>query len=187
MDGLLFFLMKKFVIYKIENQLSQVYIGKTTNLKLRIRGHKYKNGYKKSELVESIKMYGWDNHKVTILEEFIGDDGMADCKEIFWIRTYMSNKNKWPEMNGFNLTNGGSGCYGHIGAFKGQKRSKEVGMAISKGRFKKINQYDKCGNLIAQYESGLEAAKILGVTNRAISKTVTGINLTCKGFILKYA
>ena len=34
-------------------------------------------------------------------------DGYANGKEIFWIRSYMSNYSKWPEMRGLNLTDGG--------------------------------------------------------------------------------
>ncbi len=179
--------MKKFTIYKITNLQGCVYIGKTTDIVRRLRSHRNKNHYKNSPLTMSVKEDGWNSHSVEVLEEFMSDECYADGKEIFWIRSYMSNRNKWPEHNGLNLTNGGSGCNGHKGAFKGEKRPDGVGAAISIGRYKRVYQYSLNGKLLKEHVSGLHAAKELGVTNKMISAAALGKRNTCKGYILKYA
>lgn len=44
-----------------------------------------------------------------------------------------------------------------------------------------------CVETGALYDSGVEAAKSIGVTNRAISNVVRGVNKTCGGYHWKYA
>jgi len=108
--------MKKWTIYKIINPLKEVYIGRTGNYSKR------KSSYKKLAnctinqklLHNSLKVFGFESHTLSIIEEFVGIEKEADSKEMFWIRTYMSNRHKYPEQNGLNLTNGGGGLIGFI-------------------------------------------------------------------------
>jgi group I intron endonuclease len=106
--------MKKWTIYKITNPVGQVYIGKTSNYRKRIDRYRTLKKYERQRLVyESINKYGFENHNVSIVETFEGDEIYSEGKEMFWIRTYMSNYNRWPNQSGLNLTDGGKGALGY--------------------------------------------------------------------------
>lgn len=49
-----------------------------------------------------------------------------------------------------------------------------------------IEQYNSIGEKICEYDNTKDAAMSLGVSKSAISKTCSGLQKTCKGFILKY-
>jgi len=109
-----------YYIYMITGPYGK-YIGKTKNLSSRIYDHKGMKGkYKNYRLLDSILKYGWENHSVQVLEEIIGDEDLAYAREYFWINHHKSNFNRWPEENGFNLTDGGRGNWGTTG--KPQKK-----------------------------------------------------------------
>jgi group I intron endonuclease len=105
---------KNWTIYKITNPIGQVYIGRTCNLKKRL--YKYSNLKEPGQrlLHASLVDYGFENHSVEIIESFQSDKSFADGKEIFWIRTFMTNWNKWKDINplGLNLCEGGPGSIG---------------------------------------------------------------------------
>jgi group I intron endonuclease len=107
---------RSWTIYKITNPVGQVYVGRTINLKGRLHNYKYLSKYteKQPRLYESLKKYGFDAHSVEILDSFDSDIIYADGKEIFWIRTNVSNVNLFPEMDGLNMTIGGSGAVGKV-------------------------------------------------------------------------
>lgn len=101
-------------VYKLENPSGSIYVGITCNMYLRF--NKYKNGkcqYQKV-LYNSIKKHGFDNHKLEILDSFKSNFYYASGKEMFWIRSYMSNVSKYPSINGMNLTDGGEGNVGCV-------------------------------------------------------------------------
>lgn len=102
---------RNWVIYSITSPSGRVYIGKTSNFKQRVRQYK-SNAKKQTVLNNSFKKYGINTHTFNIVEEFAGNLSMVNDKEMFWIRTYMSNINKYPEQNGMNLTDGGEGQIG---------------------------------------------------------------------------
>jgi len=176
--------MSKWHIYKVENPMGLVYIGASNDISARLRNHKAKTNHY-SLLSQSIEMYGYESHVFSVID--IAESKIeSECKEMFWIRTYMCNRNKFPEMNGLNKTDGGVGAYGHTGAFKGAKKPKEMCNAISRGKFKKVFQYTLDNVFVREYESGLSAAKEHGVTNKAISRAALGKIKTCKGYIFRY-
>lgn len=104
---------QSWVIYTIVSPSNRVYVGLTRNFGQRM--YKYKKLLCKPQksLYASLCKYGYDSHEIKIVDEFLGDFNEANGKEIFWIRSYMSNKNKYPSQNGLNLTNGGDGTNGH--------------------------------------------------------------------------
>lgn len=111
--------MVKWVIYKITSPSGRIYIGKTNNYKFRMSC--YRNSIKTTSgrgshgvIGRSILKYGFKEHKVEIIDTFIGTISECNSKEMFWIRTYMSNMVQWPDQNGMNLTKGGEGILGHI-------------------------------------------------------------------------
>jgi group I intron endonuclease len=118
--------MKNWTIYKIVNPVGQVYIGKTSNYRKRMDRYRTMKKYERQRLIyDSIISYGFNNHSVEMLERFDSDDMGAQGKEMFWIRTYMSNYNRFPDQNGLNLTDGGAGA-------KGCKYGQERAIKLSK-------------------------------------------------------
>jgi group I intron endonuclease len=100
------FIKKMGFIYKITSPTGRLYVGKTYNFKQRVSDYRcmrYRS--KRSIIIWSIKKYGWDTHKMEIVEEV--DDKSLNEREIFWIeqlQTYTYNHH-----NGMNLTKGGDG------------------------------------------------------------------------------
>lgn len=100
-------------VYKITSPSERAYIGITSNLTKRFSVYKSKAATRQTAVFNSIRKYGYESHEVSILEEFDGDSSCASDKEMFWIRSYMTNKNRFPEQNGLNLTDGGDGTIGY--------------------------------------------------------------------------
>ena len=77
-------------IYKLTNPKGKIYIGQSTNIQDRWdKGHKHHIGSGK-KLTNSIKKYGWENHKKDVIEECLVED--LDSKETYWIDFYDSYK-----------------------------------------------------------------------------------------------
>ncbi len=104
---------KGWVIYKITSPNNRIYIGKTFQWKVRYNSYKIRYGINQPLLNRSLLKYGFLSHKVDVIESFVSDKNWASGKEMFWIRTYMSNRCKYPEQNGLNLTDGGEGTCGY--------------------------------------------------------------------------
>jgi group I intron endonuclease len=104
---------KQWHIYKITSPTGRVYIGVTSNYKKRIYAYKCGDCKSQSILYNSIVSHGFINHDIEIIESFIGTTLEALSKEMFWIRTFMSNAIKYRDMNGMNLTDGGQGTIGY--------------------------------------------------------------------------
>ena len=115
----------KWVIYKITSPTGRIYVGKSSNFQKRMYSYKHSSQPKQSRLYNSIKKHGFDAHNVEIIEEFTGTLADSNSKEIFWIRTYMCNYSKWPEMNGMNLTDGGEGLIGVKLSDEARRKMKE--------------------------------------------------------------
>lgn len=114
-------------IYKITSPSNNVYIGKTSGLKGRLQNYKRLNCKDQPRLYNSLLHYGFENHKIEIIDEFFSTQSYANGKEIMWIRSHMSNLTKWREFNGLNLTDGGDGC-------RGRKASAELSKKLSELR-----------------------------------------------------
>lgn len=102
------------VIYKITSPTNRVYIGKTKSYYSRFYSYKnyHTQSLKQRMLCYSFDKYGFNAHKIEKIDEFNSDSNFASGKEMFWIRSYMSNYCKHPEMRGMNLTDGGDGNLG---------------------------------------------------------------------------
>ena len=69
----------------------------------------------------------------------------------------------------------------------GKPMSQKTRDAIKRSHIKEVVQLDKEEkNIIAYYESTVEAAKALECSSSAISKCCTGVNHTCKGYVFRY-
>lgn len=181
---------KKWVIYKMTNPVGQVYIGRTSSLKSRLLNYKNLNGRTKGQpfLYWSLLQHGFEHHIVDILEEGIRTEKEGKAKEMFWVRTYMSNSIKWPEQKGLNRTDGGQGANGLIHADdsklktnpprKGQPVGDIQRTALSKswGRTKPVAKYSMEGILIAEYPSVKEAQKANNICAATLWKSLKGIH-----------
>lgn len=105
---------RDWVIYKIENPSGGIYIGKSCHYKSRIRCYRYSLAKGQPLLHHSFVKYGFDNHVFSIIEKFNSDIGFASAKEMFWIRSHVSNRSKWRNYNGLNLSDGGEGALNRV-------------------------------------------------------------------------
>lgn len=95
-------------IYMLKNNINGlIYIGKTIDIKRRIKEYKYKSrkldkrtSYK---IMEEIYQFGFDNFSVSILEEV--DNDILNEREIFWINELDARN---PNI-GYNSKTGGRG------------------------------------------------------------------------------
>lgn len=119
-------------IYKITNPKGRVYIGKSCSINNRMSAYKTVGASCKQQplIYNSLLKYGADNHCFEIIDSFESNTDYASGKEIFWIRSYMSNESKWRMGLGLNLTDGGEGTLGvkilnRPSSFKGKKHTEE--------------------------------------------------------------
>jgi group I intron endonuclease len=183
-------------IYKITNPEQKIYIGYTTNYNKRIQYYKINKGIKQTKLYSSIITYGWEFHKIELIE--ICDKNKLKSKEQFWIKYYNSY------INGLNSNKGGGGVIKHSNKtkqlisqkgknnkgkrinsyWKGKSRGKEFANNMSLARKNKPNpknnksvlQYDLKDNFIKEWESIKEANLFLEK-----NKDSSAITECCKG------
>jgi len=99
---------KEWIIYKVINPNNRIYVGLTMNFKQRMASYKAKDCKKQPILYASFVKYGIENHSFEIIDSFESDLIYAQGKEMFWIRSLMSNSNKF-NRNGMNCNDGGGG------------------------------------------------------------------------------
>lgn len=193
---------KTWSFYKITNPIGEFYVGRTSNMATRLSAYRCCDNRMKGQrlIYESLIKYGFDRHEIIIIDTIIGIKKQADEKEAFWIAAFMSNKNKYPNWKGLNLTDGGSGCKGFIqqesvktflsNISKGKKKSRDTIKKMTdfqiKTNGKVVSQYDKAGNFIMDHLSIGSAAKHINYSQANITACLKGRQNTAKGFIFKY-
>ena len=149
-------------IYKYENKINgKVYIGQSTDIKARIRGHRHASypGDKdfKMPIHQAIYKYGEENFDISILEECPKEQ--LNEREIYWI-SYFNSYEK-----GYNATIGGNESHIHLG--------------------KPVELYDLEGNYVKEYSNITEAAKALEISRNTIYGILSGNRLSAKGYQFK--
>ncbi len=95
------------LIYKITSPTGRLYVGQTKHFGRRINTYKYKiindTGWKNAKIMNSLKKYGWDAHKLEIIEEC--EDCKLNEREIFWIAELKTYCYEYPRN--MNMTKGG--------------------------------------------------------------------------------
>ncbi len=90
-------------IYKITNPKGKVYIGQSKDLNIREKNYKELNCKGQTKIYNSLKKYGWKNHKFEVIEECLVDN--LDTQEGFYILHYNSINEglniKGPGIGGF--------------------------------------------------------------------------------------
>lgn len=125
---------RDWVIYKITNPTGRVYIGKTTNYKKRVGDYRNINCKNQKLVYHSLLKYGFESHRVEVIDTFYSDNTYANDKEMFWVRSYMSNLYKFPHQSGMNLTDGGDGKLGHKHSEETKKKLSDYNKANPSGK-----------------------------------------------------
>lgn len=127
---------RDWVIYKIESPVGRIYVGKTISFDVRMRAYRNISCNQQKILYRSLKKYGFENHKIEIIDRFKSDNEYASGKEIFWIRSNMSNFRKYPKIKGMNLTDGGDGVLGTKMSESARKKMSKaaIGRTHNRGR-----------------------------------------------------
>lgn len=92
-------------IYLITNPKGYLYVGKTNDIKRRLEAYKYLECKSQKRLYNSLKKYGFENHKVKILHTCLYEESAK------WEKFYIEAYNSFSGSNklGMNLTTGGEG------------------------------------------------------------------------------
>jgi group I intron endonuclease len=99
-------------VYKLTNPNGKVYVGLTKDLDGRRKDYEREDCKNQVAIHRSLKKYGFSNHSFEQIDQFVSSYDYALGKEIFWIRSFMSNAGKFPEQQGLNMTDGGRGSMG---------------------------------------------------------------------------
>lgn len=165
-------------IYKITNPNEKIYIGQSTNLEKREDDYIKLRCDKQPKLYNSLQKYGWEQHIFEIIEEC--DLDQLNEREIYWGLYY-----DVLGENGLNLRLGNAN-----GLCSGETKQK-IGLANSgpkpEGFNQKLNksvlQFDRQGNLIAEYTSYSNAVRATGLR---LAEVLRGAVKTAGGYIFKY-
>jgi group I intron endonuclease len=165
-------------IYKITSPTCKIYIGQSTNIENRKYYYTSIKCDKQPKLFNSLKKYGWEQHVFEIIEECSLE--ILNEREIYWGEHY-----DVLEENGLNL---------RLGDARGkcsEEMKKKIGKTNSRPKPEKFNselkkpvlQFDKQGNLIAEYESYHDAKNKTGLS---LTEALRGKAKTAGGYIFKY-
>ncbi len=141
---------REWVVYKITNPIGQIYIGCTCNFKERLSHYRNVNCVKQKLIYASLVQYGYAQHTVEIIDKFVSNYQYAQGKELFWVKSNLSNATKWPEYNGMNISAGGQGALGvkasekkllMLRSRKGHIKSEETRRLIGIGNKGKISPF----------------------------------------------
>lgn len=97
-------------IYKITSPTDKIYIGKSTNLKLRLDDYRRLRCKNQKFLYNSLSKYGFDSHKFDIIYE--GEHSLKELNELEIYYIGLFNSFHGNNHNGLNLTLGGEGVFG---------------------------------------------------------------------------
>lgn len=167
------------VIYGIKNLVNnKIYIGKSTNIKIRKKSHE--NSFIRKQAVNihlqrAVDKYGIENFEFIVLEEVCLEN--IDDKEKYWINYFKS----YDEKFGYNKTMGGDGG----------KLTLEIKLKISKTspNRKVIYQFDSNGNLVKKWHGVRDIERELNFLSSTISKacSVDTNNNSAYGFYWSYS
>ncbi len=149
------------IIYKIVSPTGKIYIGQTTNLKLRVRDYRRNTCKLQTKLYASLNKYSFKNHQFDILEEV--DNVLGDEREMYWIKFYDSFNTK----HGMNMTVGGKRTPG----LKGKQHYKA----------KIVYQWDFDGNFVKKWECIKDVQDTHGWSSTTIGMSIKS-DTSCYGY-----
>lgn len=161
-------------VYKITNiKNNKIYIGVSRNLGKRRKEHKYRlsaNRHVNKLLQSDFNKYGENSFSFEILE--IAPVEKLYVLEKYYIEKYDSYK------NGYNMTIGGDGSYGHAVSDKTKKHLSEINTGINNPNWgRKLSEDHKKKLIIAtkNRDSYWKGKKLPELMKRKISKSHIGI------------
>ena len=165
-------------IYKITSPTGKIYIGQSTNIENRKYYYSSVKCDKQHKLYNSLQKHGWEQHIFEIIEECSLDQ--LNEREIYWGLYY-----DVLGENGLNLR------LGDANGLCSEETKKKIGTTNSRPKPSNFNsnlkkavlQFDKQGNLIAEYESYHDAKNKTGLS---LTEVLRGKAKTAGGFIFKY-
>ena len=161
---------KSCVIYYILDRTNgEGYVGQTKNkLKTRISHHiKYNNSY----LGNAIKLHGWENFSVFVLEECESPDELNE-REMYWIKTLHTKS-----PNGYNMTDGGDTPKGRVAS------DKERELRSERNPYKRPVRCLETGKI---FPSVTAAAHHFNTDHTNISAVCQGRQITSAGHRFEY-
>lgn len=187
---------KKYIIYGyFQPAENKWYVGRTSKInKSQRSGHNGNNYRKSSAFWSSIKQYGWDTFEYFVLEQ-------TTDEQLSW-----ELEKKWVDLknsifpNGYNLESGGTnGKYlsnrtkEKISDYaKKRKWTASTRQKISEAHInnpkisKRVQQYTKKGQFVAEYPSLSEASRQTGIKVTNISSTCRGKAKSSGGYVWKF-
>jgi len=174
-------------IYKITSPNNKIYIGQSIDIENRVKKN-YSKGLCKNQifLYNSIKKYGWNNHKFEIVKECMINE--LNYLEKFYIKFYNSFNTK----NGLNLRSGGSST-SKVSEITKEKMSKswENGKRTNKSKelhnaARKINQYTIDNVFIRTWDYISQVENELGFYRSNICKACKGKCYSAYGYRWSY-
>lgn len=184
--------MNKSGIYCIENLIDhKKYIGQSVNLKKRISKHLYelKNGvHFNDHLQQAWYKYGENNFNISIICYCKKDE--LDEKEIYYIDLYKTTDKKY----GYNKDSGGNknktrteeSCNKMREYWKQHGGINDGLLQATKRAKKPVIQFNKKGEIIAEYDSIIEASEATGIAFGNISAVCLGDNKTSFGYVWRF-
>lgn len=149
------------VIYKAQNKINnKIYIGKTNNLRKRIREHTRYDVHNGLLFHKAIEHYGAENFEWTIIDSTTTNEE-ANFLESYYIKKFNSFK-----PNGYNMTFGGDGN-------SNQSAKRIVCLSLN-------------GDYIKSYNSAAQAEREDGFTNSTVLTCCKGKTRQCKGHLFMY-
>lgn len=187
-----------FKTYKITNNItSKIYFGYTRGtIRNRLSGH-YSEP-RNTLISRSLRKYGKANHTIELIQEYTTKN-IAKRNEIKLIATNKTNRRKYPNGNGLNMTDGGEGAYGYKhtkilrAKWKRERKGTNTGPRLSlrgasASNSRPVFQFTLDGKLLKEYVSIREAAHAIHTNEANISKCCLQYksNKTVKGFYFSF-
>lgn len=164
-------------IYKITNPKGKIYIGQSVDIGKRKYYYQTLHCKKQIMLYNSIKKYGWENHRFEIIEECSIEN--LDKRENHWGIYY----NTLEEGLNLRLGKGRGTCSNKVKTKIGKSNSKPKPKNFNQKLKKPILQFNLEGKLIKKYSSLTEAT---GILDFRIHEALRGVCKTAGGFIFIY-
>lgn len=160
-----------YILYCHTNKANgKIYIGITRQKPERRWQNGY--GYDRTYFGNAIKKYGWDGFEHDILATDLTKEEACELEQNF-IMLYQSNNRE----RGYNIANGGQTCDVITGKF-GIEHPNHT-------RVKMIDRNTK--EVLCVFDAQAEAARMLGISRKCITKACRGKIPTYKGYIWEYA
>lgn len=188
--------MRRSGIYIIESPSGAVYIGQSRDIPKRWKSHLRTPASKHTIIHKSLKKYGAEAHKFTILH-FLNNDvsqNILDCYEQEYIKLFKNNGYRL-----MNISPGGSApMYGrkHTEESRAKMSTSRAGennpnygkgcFGADSGRARPVIQYSKDGTFINEFVTITDASRQLNINRLSISNVVNKRAFTAGGFIWRY-